>query len=996
VMFVLQSAAAHGPELCGLAATPMEVHNGTAKFDLLLVVTETKEGLLAGLEYNRDLFEPTTIQRMLGHFQTLLESIAADPGLPLSDLSLLTSAERSQLLVGWNDTATSYPRNKTIPQLFQEQVEQRPDAVAVVFGHERLTYAELNTRANQLARRLRKSGVGPDVLVAVCLERSCELIIALLGILKAGGAYVAFDPTYPRERLASMLADVQAPVLLTMESLLGRLPDSSASPSPSVLCLDANWKAISRESKENPRPNATPESLAYVSFTSGSTGRPKGVCIPHRGVVRLVRETNYTTVSPADVFLQLAPIPFDASTFEIWGALLNGARLVMFPPHTPSVTELGEAIQQFGVTKLWLSSGLFNEMVDAQLSSLRKLRQLLAGGDVLSLPHVRKALENLNGCHLINCYGPTENTTFTCFHRISAASLPHTSIPIGRPVSNTKIDVVDERLQPVPIGVPGELLIGGDGLARGYLKRPELTTEKFVPNPFSSEPEARLYKTGDLVRYLPDGTLEFLGRIDQQVKIRGFRVELGEIESVLEDHPAVRQCVVTARPDGAGQKQLAAYFVPERKPTPTAAELRVFLKRKLPDYMLPTFFMPLNALPLTRNGKVNRAALPTPEADKSGAQKKQTVPRDALEAQLTRIWERVLGIHPIGVTDHFFDLGGHSLLAVRLIAQIEKAFGKRLSVASVFQALTIEQMTITLREGTSTMPSSSVVEIQPKGSKPPLFFVHGVGGGMFWGYTNLSRYLGAEQPVFALRSRAMAGQEEFSRIEDMAGQYVADLRAFQPHGPYYLGGYCFGGIVAYEMAQQLRDQGETVALLALINAGPPNSSYTRISWTPLFALKFLRNLAYWPGYMLSWTSEQRHSFIRWKARLLKKRIVRLLSAGHCSCKADDVDNLVDLSMYPEEQRKLWEIHIRALVKYSPKPYAGGVTLFRSRVHPFLCSFDPQYGWGDLVRGGVTVKVVSGPHDSILEEPYVQTLSQELTKCLEKVQRAGVFREGQFS
>jgi thioesterase domain-containing protein len=314
----------------------------------------------------------------------------------------------------------------------------------------------------------------------------------------------------------------------------------------------------------------------------------------------------------------------------------------------------------------------------------------------------------------------------------------------------------------------------------------------------------------------------------------------------------------------------------------------------------------------------------------------------------------------------------------------------------VFQAPTIEQMTITLREGTSTMPSSSVVEIQPKGSKPPLFFVHGVGGGMFWGYTNLSRYLGPEQPVFALRSRAMAGQEEFSRIEDMAGQYVADLRAFQPRGPYYLGGYCFGGIVAYEMAQQLRDQGETVALLALINAGPPNSSYTRISWTPLFALKFLRNLAYWPGYMLSWTSEQRHSFIRWKARLLKKRIVRLLSAGHCSCKADDVDNLVDLSMYPEEQRKLWEIHIRALVKYSPKPYAGGVTLFRSRVHPFLCSFDPQYGWGDLVRGGVTVKVVSGPHDSILEEPYVQTLSQELTKCLEKVQRAGVFGEGQFS
>ena len=487
------------------------------------------------------------------------------------------------------------------------------------------------------------------------------------------------------------------------------------------------------------------------------------------------------------------------------------------------------------------------------------------------------------------------------------------------------------------------------------------------------------------MRYLPDGALQFLGRIDQQVKIRGFRVELGEIETVLEEHPDVMQCVVVARAE-KGNKELTAYVVSNGKPAPAATELRQVLKRKLPDYMVPSYFVPLPALPLTPNGKINRAALPLPECSKAGPERKEIAPRDALEAQLTKIWENVLETKPIGLNDQFFELGGHSLLAVRLIAEIERAFGKKLSVAAVFQAPTIEQLAVVLREGRSTVPSSSLVEIQPKGSKPPLFFVHGVGGGMFWGYTNLSRHLGLDQPVYALRSRALAGQEEFGCIEDMAAQYVADLRAFQPQGPYFLGGYCFGGIVAYEMAQQLRAHGQSVAFLGLINAGPPNSSYTRIHWTPLFVLKFVRNLCHWPGYVLSWTPEQRRSFFHWKARLAKKKIMSLFRFNGKRVRSPDVEAVVDLSIYPEEQRKLWEIHINALLNYVPKPYLGGVTLFRSKGHPLLCSFDPKYGWGDLVRGGVAVKIVSGPHDSILEEPYVQALADQLKDCLEKAQR----------
>ncbi len=989
VVFMFQTEPAKKLRLPGLTISPLPLETGTSKFDLTLAVEEQPDGLLATVEYSTDLFEPPTIDRMLGHFQTLLEAIVADPSQRIGELPLLTSTERHQVLVAWNDTRTDYPRSKTIPQLFEEQAAQTPDAIAVVFGETRLNYRELNERANRLAHHLQRHGVTPGANVGVCLERSLELIVALLGILKAGGAYISLDPAYPQERLAFMLADVRATVVLTQEKLRSALPElgsfaptNGGSRPPSVVCLDTGWPAIAEENLANPVSGATAESPAYVSFTSGSTGRPKGVCVPHRGVARLVKETNYARFGPDEIFLQLAPVAFDASTLEIWGPLLNGGRLVIFPPQTPTLAELGELIQRQRITTLWLTAGLFHQMADDQLDGLRGVRQLLTGGDVLSVPQVKKVLQKLEGGVLINGYGPTENTTFTCCHRITARDADARSIPIGRPVANTQVFVLDEYHQPVPVGVPGELYTGGDGLALGYVDRPELTAEKFIAHPFSPEPDARLYRTGDLVRWRADGVIEFIGRMDLQVKIRGFRVELGEIETVLSRHPAVRECTVTAPADASGGRQLVAYFVNAAPLAPGLDELREHLRRTLPDYMVPAVFVRLESLPLNAHGKLDRKLLPAPERAAAEAAATFVAPRDSVEGELARIWEDVLGVKPIGVTDHFFDLGGHSLMAVRLVARIEKIFGRKIPVATVFLSPTIRQLANVLREKPDTGATSSIVAIQPRGTKPPLFFVHGVGGGMFWGYTNLARYLGTDQPVHAFKSRSMDGLEEFGTIEEMAAHYVSELRALQPEGPYYIGGYCFGGNVAYEMARQLRAQGARIELLALINCAPPNSGYDHIRFGPAFCVKFLKNLGYWSSYVLHLKSAQRREFLRWKLRAIKRKLSRGVPSGTAALNFN-VEDFVDLTTQPEGQRSLWEAHIQALFRHQTGTYAGHVTLFRTRGHTLLCSFDEAFGWREFAST-VSVRIVPGAHESILDEPHVQALAGELKRCLQEM------------
>ena len=608
VMFALQNVPSteqeEETEEISAPANRNQEDSATAKFDLLLSLVDDGRRVTGYFEYSADLFDAGTINRMAGHFEALLAAAVADPACRFSSLPILTEAERAQLLFEWNATRTEYPRESCIQELFEQQVAAYPDAVALVLRNHRLTYGELNARANQLAHHLRGLGVGPDTLVGVCIERSFDLIIGLLGILKAGGAYLAMDPGDPPGRLSTMVLDAKPAVLLTHHRFLGVLPGEVVK----LVCIDDAREEIERESAGNPVNGAVADNLAYVCYTSGSTGVPKGVAVVQRAVVRLVKGAGYATFTPDDVFLQFAPIAFDASTFEIWGCLLNGGRLVIMPPIAPSLEELADVIARHQISTLWLTTGLFHQMIDSHCERLGTVRQLLTGGDVLSPDHIRKMREQHPQCVLIAAYGPTENTTFTSCYRVPPAEKIHSPIPIGRPIANTEIYVLDDRLQPVPIGVPGELYIGGEGLARGYLHQPELTAERFIPHPFRAG--ARVYRTGDWVRYLPDANLEFLGRRDQQVKVRGFRVELGEVEAALRGYPGVRETVVTVREDAPGDKRLVAYVVADK--SPSVSEWRRFLQARLPDYMVPSAFVVLPALPLTANGKLDRSALPVP------------------------------------------------------------------------------------------------------------------------------------------------------------------------------------------------------------------------------------------------------------------------------------------------------------------------------------------------------------------------------------------------
>ncbi|HEU5380558.1 MAG TPA: non-ribosomal peptide synthetase, partial [Ktedonobacteraceae bacterium] len=624
----------------------------------------------------------------------VLEGIVADAQRSIAHLPLLTEEEERQLLVQWNETGSRYPEQCCVHQLFEEQVERTPEALAVVYEHERLTYAELNLRANRLAHRLQRSGVGPEVLVGVCMERSLELVVSLLAILKAGGAYVPFDPTYPAERLAFILQDTGVSLLLTQERLLNVLPEYSGK----VICLDRCDTILCEESGENPTSAVLPENLIYIIYTSGSTGQPKGVQIEHRSVVRLVKATSYAALTAQEVFLQFAPVSFDASTLEIWGSLLNGSQLVIFPPHTPSLHELGEFLRAHHITTLWLTAGLFHQMVEHHLEGLRGIKQLLAGGDVLSIPHVHRVLHELEHCQLINGYGPTESTTFACCYSVPRDSRFSTSVPIGRPIANTQVYILDAHLQPVPIGVVGELYIGGVGLSRGYLNRPELTAERFVANPFSADASSRLYKTGDLARYLPDGTIEFLGRLDHQVKLRGYRIEPGEIEVALSDCSGVQEARVLVREDTPGDKRLVAYIVPSSHQSITGNELRASLKRRLPDYMVPSAFVLLETFPLTPNGKVDQRKLPVPEKASCQLKEHYVAPRNETEQQLATIWMEVLGRERVSISANFFEMGGHSLSATRVIARIRQVFQMDLPLSCLFQAPTIEDLALAMLE----------------------------------------------------------------------------------------------------------------------------------------------------------------------------------------------------------------------------------------------------------------------------------------------------------
>lgn len=618
-------------------------------------------------------------------------------------------------LAQWAGERTHYPREKSVATLFEEAAARYPENIAVRFRGREFTYRELNRRANLLAHKLIRMGVGPETLVGLCAERSPEMIVAMIGTLKAGAAYVPFDASYPAERLDFMIADTNTPVMLTQRFLA---PSILASRNVTTIFLDEELSETVADHDQNPLSRARPTSLAYVMYTSGSTGRPKGVMIENRSIVRLVFNTNYCQFGANEVFLQLAPISFDASTFEIWGALLHGSTLVIMPPQPPSLQQIGDHIREHHVTTLWLTAGLFHLFVDQQLEDLRPLRQLLAGGDSLSPAHVRKVLDWLPHLKLINGYGPTEGTTFTCCHAIRPRDAIASSVPIGRPISNTSVYLLNDELQPVTAGEIGELCAGGDGVARGYLNSPELTAEKFLVDPFSGQPDARVYRTGDLARWLPDGILEFLGRSDLQMKILGHRIELGEIEAVLAEHPAIQQTCLNAQTDGAGNRRLIAYYIAREHASPSLFELKEFLSAKLPAYMLPTSFVSVNAFPLTPNGKVDRAALPALGcAPETVAQQAKGTD---LEEKIAHLWKDVLGAPRVGLDENFFDLGGDSLLIVAVHSQLQKMLQREIQVTDLFEYVSIRSLARHLSESAPKTHTFTAVQEQARKQRKAL------------------------------------------------------------------------------------------------------------------------------------------------------------------------------------------------------------------------------------------------------------------------------------
>ncbi|MFP2902228.1 amino acid adenylation domain-containing protein, partial [Corallococcus sp. 4LFB] len=687
VALTLQNTLTTALELPGVTFKPLDTASGTSRFDVSLTFSEGPSGLTGLLEYRTDLYDEATVTRLMEHLRLLLEAAVAQPAKRLSTLSLLSDAERHRVLVEWNATGVPYPRDTAVHALFEAQAARTPDAVAVESQGRTLTYAQLDRRANQLARHLRGSGVKPGARVALFLERSVEQLIAVLGILKAGAAYVPLDTEWPLERLTFLLEDTGAVRVLTLEALGERLPATA----PGVLWMDTQAGLLDAEAGTALPPALGGDALAYVLYTSGTTGRPKGVCVPHRAIVRLVMGTTFARFGPDEVFLQMAPLAFDASTFELWGCLLHGGRLVLADPKAASMEELGRTLEAHHVTTLWLTSALFEQLAATQPEALARVRQVLAGGDVLNPERVREHVTRAG--LLVNGYGPTEGTTFTTCHVMTDVSQVGAPVSIGRPIANTRAYVLDALLRPVPVGVPGELYLSGDGVAWGYLQQPALTAERFLPDPFGGVPGARMYRSGDRVRWKADGTLHFLGRRDAQVKVRGFRVEPGEIEAVLLGHPLVREAVVLARDDMPGGRALAAYVVPRVMQTGGGAPLDVaglktWLRERLPEYLVPSAIVAMAALPVTRNGKVDRRALPAPVA--SGAQEGFVQPRTDTEARLAALWNELLGTQGTGAHDDFFERGGHSLLATQLLSRIRATFGVELRLQDLFEARTLE------------------------------------------------------------------------------------------------------------------------------------------------------------------------------------------------------------------------------------------------------------------------------------------------------------------
>lgn len=893
----------------------------------------------------------------------------------------LTAEERHQVLVEWNRTEHPWPQDQCVHQLFEQQAARTPDAVAVELHGSHLTYRQLNERANQLAHFLRRRGVKPGCLVGISLERSLEVVVGIYGILKAGGAYVPLDPAYPRERLAYMLEAAQVRVLVMQASVAASFVST---PNVERVKLDQDLPAISLESRENPEPLATPDDLIYVIFTSGSTGRPKGAAVYHRGFTNLMHwfVTEFG-ITETDRTLLISSLSFDLTQKNLYASLIRGGTLHLYPPGPYDVPLLARLIQERGITLLNCTPSAFYPLVEPPveqtLRGLGTLRIVFLGGEPISIPRLRPWLTHPTcRAEIANTYGPTECTDICGSYRLSRGNLDrYDFVPLGRPVYNVQLAIVDAALEPCSIGVPGELCVAGTGVGAGYLNDSEMTAAKFVANPFPEIPGTKLYRTGDQARWLPDGVIEFLGRLDHQVKIRGFRIELHEIENVLNAHPAVREAVVIVKDAGGTgtDPRLHCYYTLKNGATVDAAGLRDFVRSRLPEYMAPAAFHALSQFPLSPNGKVDRKALPGAECLNSDEDGDYEAPRGATEEKLAGILASLLQVPRVGRKDSFFDLGGHSILAVTLFNEIERVFGERLPLATLLSAPTIEQMAPVL-ETKQHQPGNwaSLVAIQPRGSKPRFFCIHGAGGNVLL-YRDLARHFGEDYPFYGLQSQGLDGKvPPLETVEEMAERYCREVLELQPTGPYYLGGYCLGGTIAYEMARRLRQEGHEVPLVALLDT----YNFSRMEqpklmhylWQKLtFHLSTLAHLRLknWPGYFRNKLRVARDG----ELSSLWKTLVS--SFGK---KATDPDG-------SSIETSVQAVNDRAAFAYRPMPYEGRVTLFKPEVNYDFYP-DPQMGWGEVAVGGLELVELSANPHAMLVEPFVRELAGELQRRLDAV------------
>ncbi|MGW1655494.1 amino acid adenylation domain-containing protein, partial [Streptomyces atratus] len=800
IMLALQNAPWSEFALPGLSTGYLEAPTGTARVDLTFSLAEqfrpdgSLDGMVGAVEYATDLFDPATVELLFARWARLLRAVVADPDRPISRIDIMSGEERHRLLSEFNDTAAELPE-AALPELFARQVRATPDAVAVVASGTELTYRELDLRANRLARALIRQGVASETPVAVMLERSADLVVAILAIIKAGGAYVPLDARFPQSRIDLILREAGAALVLTEDVVATLIQSESDSSDPDV--------------------PSDPWQLAYVMYTSGSTGRPKGVAVTHRDVVALALAPDWRGGGHERVLLH-SPTAFDLSTYEQWVPLLGGGRVVVAPPGRLDIDLLHQAVSEHQVTGLWLTAGLFRLVAEERPGLLAGVSEVWTGGDVVSPVAVARVLAACPGLEVVNGYGPTEATTLATCHPVRTLPEHAATVPIGRPMANMRAYVLDAGLRPVPPGVVGELYLAGVGVARGYVGRPGLTAQRFTADPYGSA-GGRMYRTGDLAAWLADGTLEFAGRADHQVKLRGFRIEPGEVEAVLASCPGVAQAAVVAREDQPGDKRLVAYVVPASEGAPEAGELSDRLRRELPEYMVPSAFVTLDRLPLTANGKLDRAALPAPDYGAPGTGRGPRTPQEEL---LCDLFAEVLGREQVRIDDSFFDLGGHSLLAARLVSRVRETLGVEVGLRTLFEAPTVAGLTERLVMNDPGEALDVVLPLRTTGSRTPLFCIH-PGGGISWSYSGLLNHIGPEYPVYAIQARGLGRPEPRpTSFEEMAADYADQIQKIQPEGPYLLLGWSAGGLIAQAIACELQTRGERTALLAILDAYP--------------------------------------------------------------------------------------------------------------------------------------------------------------------------------